>query len=102
MILHLTLKKKWFDMILAGEKTEEYREDKQYWRNRLLLRGEVADGKFFREVHFRNGYAKDAPFMRVECLGMKPGKFKPEWSDGGGEGYVIKLGAILETRNIKP
>ena len=25
-ILHLTLKKKWFDMIASGEKKEEYRE----------------------------------------------------------------------------
>ena len=25
-ILHLTLNKKWFDMILLGEKKEEYRE----------------------------------------------------------------------------
>ena len=29
--LHLTLNKKWFDMILSGEKTEEYREIKPYW-----------------------------------------------------------------------
>ena len=30
-VLHLTLKKKWFDMILSGEKKEEYREIKSYW-----------------------------------------------------------------------
>ncbi len=34
--LHLTLKKKWFDMIASGEKTEEYREIKSYWIQRLL------------------------------------------------------------------
>ena len=28
--LHLTLKKQWFDMILSGEKTEEYRDIKPY------------------------------------------------------------------------
>lgn len=35
--LHLNLKKKWFDLILSGEKTEEYREIKPHWCNKLLL-----------------------------------------------------------------
>lgn len=35
-VLHLTLKKKWFDMILSGEKKEEYREIKPYWIKRLI------------------------------------------------------------------
>ncbi len=30
-VLHLTLKKTWFDMIASGEKREEYREMKPYW-----------------------------------------------------------------------
>ena len=34
-VLRLTLKKKWFDMIAAGIKKEEYREWKPYWFNRL-------------------------------------------------------------------
>lgn len=34
-ILHLTLTKKWFDMILSGEKKEEYREITKYWKVRL-------------------------------------------------------------------
>ena len=29
-VLHLSVKKQWFDMISAGEKTEEYREIKPY------------------------------------------------------------------------
>lgn len=35
-VLHLTLKKKWFDMILAGEKKEEYREIKDHWAMRFI------------------------------------------------------------------
>ena len=35
-ILNLNLKRKWFDMILSGEKKEEYREVKDYWARRLL------------------------------------------------------------------
>lgn len=35
-VLHLTLKKKWFDMIASGQKKEEYREIKQHWASRLI------------------------------------------------------------------
>ena len=34
--LTLSLKKQWFDMIKAGEKKEEYREQREYWIKRLL------------------------------------------------------------------
>ena len=34
--LHLVLKRKWYDMIDSGIKTEEYREIKPYWEKRLL------------------------------------------------------------------
>ena len=35
--LNLTLKKKWFDMILLGEKKEEYRKIKDYWARRFIV-----------------------------------------------------------------
>ena len=35
-VLHLTLKKKWFDMIASGEKTEEYREVTNFILPRLI------------------------------------------------------------------
>lgn len=35
-ILELPLKAKWYEMIESGTKTEEYREVKPYWCNRLL------------------------------------------------------------------
>lgn len=34
--LHLNLKKKWFDMILSGEKTEEYRDLTQYFTKKFF------------------------------------------------------------------
>ena len=34
--LHLVLKRKWWDMIDSGEKTEEYRDVNHYWAIRLL------------------------------------------------------------------
>lgn len=83
--LNLTLHKVWFDKIASGEKSEEYREQKAHWQKRL-------EGKHYDEIHFRNGYAKDAPQMRVECLGITTG----EWQ--GQPCYVLKLGKILEIR----
>lgn len=86
-ILHLTLLRKWFDLILTSEKREEYREIKPYWTARLA-------GQSYDEIHFRNGYAKDARWMRVECLGITRGK----WN--GHAVFVLRLGKILETRNL--
>lgn len=37
-ILHLVLKKKWFELQKRGEKTEEYREITPYWYQRLYQR----------------------------------------------------------------
>ena len=37
-VLKLTSKRKWFDMILSGEKTEDYREFNDYWKSRLGIR----------------------------------------------------------------
>ena len=36
-VLTLTVSKQWFDMIVAGEKTEEYRIIKYFWMSRILL-----------------------------------------------------------------
>ena len=87
-ILHLNLHREWFDKIASGEKTEEYRALVPHWQKRL-------DGKTFDEVHFRNGYRVDAPFMRVECLGITTG----EWE--GQPCYVIKLGKVVDLRGLR-
>ena len=57
-ILHLTVKKKWFDLIASGQKKIEYREMKLYWIRRLI-------GKHFDCIKFKNGYHKNAPEMIV-------------------------------------
>ena len=87
-ILHLTLKKKWFNEIASGEKTEEYREIKPYWETRL-------EGKEYDEIYFKNGYTKTAPFMRVEWCGCKKG-WGPMIGGVSEKQYIIKLGKILE------
>lgn len=96
-ILHLTLKKKWFDMIASGEKKEEYRKIKPYWASRLCSGFPcLYSEKDFDVVVFKNGYSKHAPIVKVEWLGMEIGKAKPYWSDNWqGEVFIIKLGKIL-------
>lgn len=49
-ILALTVSKQWFDMIIAGKKTEEYREIKGFWMSRLLLIKDE-ESKEFKKLH---------------------------------------------------
>lgn len=100
-ILHLTLKKKWFDMIASGKKKEEYLEMKPYWQHRLVKQGywHTQAVKDFDIIRFKNGYGKNAPTMDVEFLGGYPADFGlKEW--GGHDHttlriFVLKLGKIL-------
>ena len=87
-VLHLTLKRRWFDMIASGEKREEYREAKPYWTTRLA-------GKEFDVIRFRNGYAKDSPTMDVEFKGLGYGLGSPEWGGGSKPVYILSLGTVL-------
>jgi acetate kinase len=109
-ILRLTLKKKWFDMILSGEKKEEYREIKRYWIHRLCneIEYELNYGSWdavfnkFDFIIFTNGYGKNAPTLLVEWVSTEVGKAKTEWSDNWqGDVFVISLGSIIATENIK-
>jgi hypothetical protein len=105
-ILHLTLKKKWFDMIASGEKKEEYRDWKRYWAIRLIEDGmrnvcAVYAGannhwKHFDIVEFRNGYSRNAPTMQVQCKGIEFRNGRSEWGNGN-KCLVIKLGKILSS-----
>ncbi len=97
-VLYLTLKKKWFDMILSGEKKEEYREHKSYWQSRLVKEGywHTQACKDFDAVHFTNGYGKDKPQILIECKGIElSDNGNPEW--GYEERcFIIKLGNIIK------
>jgi len=88
IVLNLTLHRHWFEQIASGQKTEEYRFCSPFWERKL-------DGRHFDEIHFRNGYSPDSPWMRVSCLGITLG----EWA--GRPCYVIALGQILEIRNYE-
>lgn len=107
-ILKLTLRRKWFDMILRGEKLDEYREIKVSWVRRLMRSLDV-DSVFcpeyweeaatamlndttkeehfdiqFREfdaIEFYRGapyFGQELPRMLVECRGISTGFGRPE------------------------
>jgi hypothetical protein len=99
-MLILPIKRKWFDMILMGEKKEEYREIKSYWEKRFLkIFGEIAfvpKPHFvapvlespIKEVVFRNGYSKTSPSFIAKCT-LSVGTGKEEWGAEKGKRYFV-------------
>ncbi len=87
-VLSLNLHRQWFDEIAVGKKKFEYREAKPFWKKRL-------EGRTYDEIHFRNGYATDAPFMRVEFRGVR------KQSGPDGKHYAIRLGRVFGFKNYR-
>ena len=89
-ILDLPLKAKWYDMIDSGDKLEEYREYKDYWRKRLIDE-ETLRLKPYTHVRFRYGYTKRT--MLFEIAGITVGMGLPKWgAPTYREVFIIKLG----------
>lgn len=92
-VLRLTLKRRWFEMIASGEKTEEYREPKEWILSRLR-------GKSYDAVEFSNGYGAHVPKVTVQYLGWATGPGREEWGGKPGERVVILLlGKVLKREN---
>ena len=92
-ILTLTIKKKWFDMILSGEKTEEYRELKHYWIRRF-------DNFDYDAIKFTNGYGNYCPSFIIECNGVAVGYGEKEWGAPPDKPvYILSLGSVLAENN---
>ena len=101
-VLTLTVSKQWFDKILSGEKTEEYREIKPYWVARLFHNNsDIVDVRNFASslagrtdllkkyidaqrivlkqythILFINGYRKDSPRIEKEIESITIGNPK--------------------------
>lgn len=103
----LTIKKKWFDMILSGEKKEEYREIKPYYSTRFCNWFGIIvkeDGGIVRPclgkqtVIFRNGYNNNSPSFVAMCS-VAIGTGKEEWGAEPGKKYfVLTIHEILSSR----
>ena len=120
-MLTLPIKKKWFDMILSGEKKEEYRDIKEYYETRfqnlfgavtiypssifsdrreyVLLQGDAVPEEIrkdsVQEVIFRNGYSKNSKAIKARCR-LRIGKGRPEWGASLDKQYYI-----LEILNVE-
>ena len=90
-ILKTTIRKKWFKDIATGIKTEEYREIKPYWTERLT--------KHYDAIQFRNGYRLDSPTMLLEYHGYSVKKILHPVTKKRISVYALKLGRILELKN---
>lgn len=108
-MLTLPIKKKWFDMILSGEKKEEYREIKPYYASRFY-RNSIISGIglehilntnpiVYKAIILRNGYRKDSPKIRCYCC-ISKGTGKEEWgAEPNKEYYVLKILSVEKIRS---
>lgn len=112
-------------MIDSGEKKEEYRDVKEYWFSRLVIdaygkvkmfckyKGEIDENfliaffnsnasympliefKNFTHIIARNGYAKDAPTIKWEHLGIEIKEGMSEWGAEPNQKYFcLKIGKV--------
>lgn len=95
-MLVLPIKKKWFDMIISGEKREEYREFKQYYHSRI---GYLTRGNQIIKVMFRNGQKYNSPAVICRCT-VTVGKGIEKWGAIPDTNYyILKIIEILEVKN---
>lgn len=114
-MLILPIKKKWFQMILVGEKREEYREIKPYWTKRILKELgypeehwkdikecliQMSTGRYF-QIHFKNGYGNTVPEIIAECH-LSIGKGKEEWgAEKDKEYFVFHIKKVIWSSSIE-
>ena len=108
-MLVLPTKKKWFDMILSGEKKEEYRDVKPYYDSRLnkfchistrnVMENYIPNNTF--EVIFRNGYSKSSPSIKCLCSCWY-GEGKVDWgAEPNKEYYILRILDVKEVSYAK-
>ena len=106
VVLHLNLLWKWFEMIDAEIKKEEYRAQSDYWKRKFIQNPEtgIIQIKIGKKLHnaedvivcFSNGFAKDRPQMFFNLKSVKLKEGKTEWGAIEGNVYfTLKLGTRL-------
>lgn len=119
--IHLPIKREWFDMILSGEKKEEYRSLTNYWSRRLTnhhidsikedygvpcehvyvtINVKTKEGR--TTVTLTNGYSSDSPRIVVELTGLKIKQPNLAWCPPDTEGlwFALGLGRVINVQNI--
>ncbi len=97
-MLILPIKKQWFDMILTGEKQEEYREIKPYYTQRFSkvfqMVGQIPVDQHEEQVRFTNGYGWKVPAFIADCH-LEKREGRAEWgAEPGKEYYVLVIEKI--------
>ncbi len=104
-VLDLPLKRKWYELIESGRKTEEYREVKPYWINRFLnhafplfsYRNGYTDCNVngYTHVRFRFGYTRRT--MLFPLLGIRIGLGNPDWgAPSSKKVFILSLGKQIK------
>lgn len=95
VILNLTIKRKWFDMIASGEKREEYRSMNNAQVKNAYERIQCNPCSF--AMILRNGYRMDSPAVVVRITDIAPmvEAFRPEWGEPNYPHQIISFDKIL-------
>ena len=125
--LHLPIKGKWFDLIKSGEKKEEYRDISTFYRERLcpdsghcmndfgsppipVSVGSPDDNDIvfavfswrpFKVLHLTHGYGHDKPQLWAHIEEITIGKGNPEWGAPAEDVFILKLGEVFHTKNLR-
>lgn len=119
----------WFDRIKSGEKKEEYREIEganHTFRNCPLIWGVSAEcamdifdsdrlvgdisfiewmnaqnKKPLRVLHLTNGYGHSKPQLWAHIEEITIGRGNPAWGAPDRDVFIIKLGPVFHTKNLK-
>ena len=104
--LVLTMKGKWYDMILSGEKQEEYREFKPYWIKRIsnwLEANRLPARPLGEHTVEEHGYSKGARRFVGWCdkFTIGVGARHPEWGEGEYDGKTHFVLHICKVEEVK-
>lgn len=89
----LPIKRKWFDLVKLGTKTEEYREIKPYYDSRFK---DFIDNK--TSVMLRNGYSRNSPSLMCDVV-IKKGIGKKEFGAPDEECYILEILKVYEVKD---
>lgn len=112
-VLRLTVQRKPFEVMVTGEKDEEFRKPSDWIYSRLykkVKRGKLVyhEPREYDLIIFTNGYGNDKPYFIVEMVNHIPSvtNWEVTYSNGltvhiiKGD-HIIKLGNILEIGNYE-
>lgn len=109
-ILHLSLKKAPFDVMVTGEKWQEYRKLTEWIVSRLYSDWEEGTRKDYDFIKFVNGYGADKPYFICKYNGFQvctnpigPITYSNGFVMPGIDecDFIIYCGPIVETGNLK-